>query len=795
MKGLRIIFALLLTIALAACQKREVEALDGDDGDYILTPIELVVGAQEIGNAEAARSQADSRSTAVSTVVDEIRNVWFFQVSSSDNMIVAPPTYVSDYKSSDYQDRYVKVANERGDFRFIYLANSFDPALCQTNNIRKGSSLTDLLALSKRMSGDMSCFGTDGDHHYPILTGDKEQTGFRPDKPCLTACTVYRCFAEVTMVIVDVPDATVDIEFYRGVLAGVQSEINYFAYLSEHNPSDENQALSESTTASYTFTPKDFILNWPVDGQSHELTFNYYVPVNRRGENTNSDVRKKPTFNNAKGATFFQLICAEAPKIEAQPSGLRASSDYVIKKRDVLDFKFYLGANLENNYNVKANTRYHYRVEYKTLSDDDDPRRTKSIVKEMPTEKLSNCYIVNPDCGGSDHENPEKKFYSYLCIPTKGRIKEFWTQYATVSEQKDESEIDNIFNNNQWKIEVLWYDCKNNPFSQNATPENKVYYGKYIDPASDRVSIGVDPAFNNWGNVVLGIKHNDEVLWSWHFWLTDYNPYVLASDGSEPIGTGSTRAYSINVRNGELHHYKDRNGTLQTPLWNEEGEYDKRLIMDRNIGAIAPDYAGHGGDSHGKGRLYYQFGRKDPFPGDAGIFPQWELSYLPANGGVSFAEGVANPTTIYYGGEGNNWSNDPSATRQDYLWNDKKAPSDTKSLQKKSIFDPSPWCFMIPRHDTYTDFPVIGNFSFDAGGKYRMYRSENNEIAKYPIVYFRSFEDGLLRKTVHSGTLLWTATPSGSDQAHRLDYQSNIVLVNSNSPKAAAFSIRPIQEE
>lgn len=78
------------------------------------------------------------------------------------------------------------------------------------------------------------------------------------------------------------------------------------------------------------------------------------------------------------------------------------------------------------------------------------------------------------------------------------------------------------------------------------------------------------------GNALVCAKDADgKILWSWHLWVVDYDP---ADDFTTPANA---------------------NGTTWT-------------FMNLNLGAISTERQGM--DSHG---LFYQWGRKDPFPGAA----------------------------------------------------------------------------------------------------------------------------------------------------------------------------------
>jgi hypothetical protein len=88
------------------------------------------------------------------------------------------------------------------------------------------------------------------------------------------------------------------------------------------------------------------------------------------------------------------------------------------------------------------------------------------------------------------------------------------------------------------------------------------------------------PASNNGGNAVVQIKNgSNEVLWSWHIWVTGYDP-----------NSGGTT-------------YSRSNGTKTY------------VFMDRNLGATAAATSTATDQASAVSGLLYQWGRKDPFPG------------------------------------------------------------------------------------------------------------------------------------------------------------------------------------
>ena len=143
------------------------------------------------------------------------------------------------------------------------------------------------------------------------------------------------------------------------------------------------------------------------------------------------------------------------------------------------------------------------------------------------------------------------------------------------------------------------------------------------------------------GNALIALKNKfDEVVWSWHIWLTD-----------KPAE----------------HEYANNAGTM----------------MDRNLGATSatPGEVGALG-------LFYQWGRKDPFLGSSSISTYVQAAStnpwnkIAEQNGVEIDFTVMNPTTlVVHAGSGRDWK----TTINSNLWN-----------INKSIYDPCPPGWRVP---------------------------------------------------------------------------------------------------
>ena len=192
------------------------------------------------------------------------------------------------------------------------------------------------------------------------------------------------------------------------------------------------------------------------------------------------------------------------------------------------------------------------------------------------------------------------------------------------------------------------------------------------------------------GNALIALKDvNDNILWSWHIWSTDYDPEA----------PGAVDMYG----NAEL--------------------------MDRNLGALQkiPET----NESNASLGLYYEWGRKDPFDlrtgggiGKFTFYPSQPFNYQ--QGQMLEDEAILHPTT--YAG-GSDWMKDEDEGRMDDLhwlasfWG-----------KEKTVNDPCPPGWQVADYDAFSQF-VSGmsttNFSYADFSYYRRL-NESDPAAIYP---------------------------------------------------------------
>jgi len=328
-------------------------------------------------------------------------------------------------------------------------------------------------------------------------------------------------------------------------------------------------------------------------------SYSFYIPENQRGTGTNTSGSDPTLKAGINYATCIKLI--------GYTTGSTAAGQEVV-------YTFYPGANNYNDYNICRNTYYQLTTNIEGTSPVD--------ARVIQTSR-ANSFIVPP--GG--------------------------TVYIPLARANDSSDIGTQIGDltaSGYTFGTVWANGTSVSCSQSA----------------DDRAIGVFEvtAGSTVGNAVVYVKNSSgTILWSWHIWVTNYDPNVT------------------NVA------------------------YNGQTWMDRNLGATDNSTTG----SYG---LYYQWGRKDPFQGQ-------KYTPIVGNGasGNNLALSVQNPSTLYCAGTTSyDWYTDVAGNHNNNLWN---------SIAK-TVYDPCPAGWKIPANgsrntlttsnftndinsigDTYTDSP------------------------------------------------------------------------------------------
>lgn len=408
--------------------------------------------------------------------------------------------------------------------------------------------------------------------------------------------------------------------------------------------------ISQGNIADYSETPCTI----------GEESYTYYIAENLMG--TNSGIASDKDKVTDKLATYIEIV------------GERMSEG----NKEVATFKMFIGENAKD-FNVKRNYAYNYDIDL-DLADVNDKR---IITEKIPLEGLAaeaNCYMLIPN---SEHE---------LLIPVK-RVNTFW------GSEEGGFKTDKMLNdgNNQGKV-TKWIA---RIITKDSPKELLTFTNKQGTTANDYIGI---KALGNEGNVLIGIfdategepSQDAKPLWSWHIWITNYNP---GGDINGTIPAISQNPGKTEVTGGYVYRF----GGIDN---NQTQDGSTQAMMDRNLGALSASPE----DGTKTIGMYYQYGRKDPFMTEWDKISElgtsslggkvYSINIKTEQGPVSKENAVQNPN-IYFTGDPNNFSQKDwliTGSGNTELWYKK---SDEKV---KTLYDPCPAGWRVPyKANTYTE--------------------------------------------------------------------------------------------
>ena len=345
--------------------------------------------------------------------------------------------------------------------------------------------------------------------------------------------------------------------------------------------------------------------------------------------------------------------------------------------------------------------------------------------------------------------------------------------------------------------QIVWADEKDlvhfdaNPIERNG---NETYL-KFEVKATDIKS----------GNAVVAVKKGNTIVWSWHLWFAP--DYVL-----DPIPV-------VNHSGSHTYNFSTENLGWKYTVWNGSKQPRRVKVHIQQAGSHQPGdiiiTQNSGGTKEGY-NTFYQFGRKDAFPGgltgnvEPTLYPTGHLFKRNEGSNMSITNGIQHPGSFNINGP--SWN-----TGYFYynLWSANNTTMQTTNTGNdlpvvKTIYDPSPVGFKLPANNAFTRFTTTGknttnatefnvqgtkdaaNFYTNFGWNFWTNNSHSSTI------YFRAsgsrfYNDGSL-EVVNSGGYYWSAVP-GADNGGCLLYlfSGNVGPLNYGA-RCYGFSVRPVTE-
>jgi hypothetical protein len=437
-------------------------------------------------------------------------------------------------------------------------------------------------------------------------------------------------------------------------------------------------------------------------------TYTWYTGENKRGTSSTATTAYLKDFLHTPTDNSSQYYCTYI-RVQA-------------KKNDsttVMNYYLYVGADGTTDFNVTRNWDYTLNA---TIGGNEAAQQAFMGIDGRIRMTTSNCYIVAP---GSSITIPVNVKGNANCpLPADAS--------STILAGTGLSTT-----HTATTVSVLWQ-----------TASGLITVGTF-NSTTQTVTLTASSSTGN--GVVVAKDASSNVLWSWHIWVTDYNPNTKLN--------GTTYSY-----------------TPTTSITN--------VFMDRDLGALTTTYV------NDANILHYQWGRKDPFP---------VTSVVDASG-TSTSVDVTTTTqqTMLWSSQNPLrficYEGDWCSTLSNYLW--MSTGGTTTTTEVKTIFDPCPAGWRVPAWRSGVS-PWNGLDSYETTATYYGVSGYNwtttPGIGFWPATGYREPKDGTPSLVGGNGDY-WSATPASGNVASGLVFGPGVVYPGSGSTRATGFAVRCVQE-
>lgn len=613
----------------------------------------------------AADEIRSGETKAVDVTVDEgtedyyhISDFVLFQFDEHGNRLVDPQYYTYD---GNAQTIPVVLPTGEQQYTIVALANTHDPLA--PYYFADATTLDALMGKYKSVQKLEDTYQQQGSSYDLLMNG---WTTIQAGTSSLDL-TLYRNVAKLTLTINNSADSGITIKTAQ--VKSVPTKIDYFYQLIANQKPGSLAAPypNPNTFRNFDYEVDQFNV---AEGSTHTLT--YYLPCHVMGTSTSSSETTKGNYA-PDYATFVELYA------EKKDGSMFAR------------YRFYLGKNMTKDYNILPNYHYDLPLTFNGLGNPQNDARVE-FMDAVRTEPEANSYILNP---------LPTDLQTLYNIPVFNRINTFWQK------EKEAGNIPNatgytIADEDQWVAEIIWQTSNQQLiqfFNTDGSMTNN--NGKTPPEYKGQQALRIKPCKGARGNVVIGVYRKDntnnqalstrEYSWSWHLWVTDYNPNACLNQNWD------NRYKYVLPEGGEVHHFV---GTA----WDaNDAKYHNKWMMDRNLGALSSydDSDSYYLSSFG---MYYSFGKKDPithFPiyaydSETGSFKTTKFKAETQKKQIEYY--VMHPLSVCP-------TSSPSyllENKHQNLWDD---PEWSKELQggttKKSFFDPCPPGWKLPERDVF----------------------------------------------------------------------------------------------
>ena len=353
--------------------------------------------------------------------------------------------------------------------------------------------------------------------------------------------------------------------------------------------------------------------------------------------------------------------------------------------KDRLIYRIYLGGRSVQDFNVEDNTNYNYNLTFSSPEQiaDDDGR--VQLLNGAPASKgnttfvpTANCFMVKP--GGSFHFDPflyrragrdDENTILKNWASSRGGICGVKVLWQTRENGDTGDPVLGMVNSKDDHTNIVELTGMDNISLTSVSTTG------FMTKDQCHIHCRVAPNTTGGNGLIAAYDKNGAILWSWHLWVTEYNP--------DP--------------NGNFSVLDNPNKRKQKYIGN--GADDQLPMMDRNLGALVgyvelPTEAIDMSKANG---LQYQRGRKDPFLAsftNKTVYTITVSSSLPPEGLQNMYDANGYTYIARASGGGLSYEN---AYKNPYKLS--TATFTTWESASKDIDDPSPAGWRIPVKKNY----------------------------------------------------------------------------------------------
>ena len=308
--------------------------------------------------------------------------------------------------------------------------------------------------------------------------------------------------------------------------------------------------------------------------------------------------------------------------------------------------------------------------------------------------------------------------------------------------------------------------------------------------SNDNHSIEFDVERDNicQGNCLIAVRDkNYNIMWSWHIWVTDYALTKTYEVHNDPDVGGTVISKFMEVSLGYCDTDVRIGGELRnfhlTVQQTEEGSEKGSISILQSSG---------GTYTYGVNAPFYQWGRKDPMLPGTGLNglekPYYDNNYTLLQ---SMSTNNLKDLTLYpYKGNGSNGYGNGSLE----LWNKgNTATSLNNNTVCKTIYDPSPSGFVLPKPAAFTGFSGSNVSGWSAGWNFYCQLNKTGGTIFFPAFGYRVSGGGAIHLGESGG--YWSAGASTSSAYARIFYfYYGDIQLQRELDRFGEFMVRPVLE-